>query len=166
MAFTDYLSERRIHLIFEASLFLKGAFALSEIIGGIATFAIPHGLIFQLVSALTRGELAEDPRDLVANYLLHAAHHLSISGQYFAAIYLVSHGTIKLWLIVGLLRERLWYYPTAMIVFGMFIIYQLYRFSLTQSAFLLFLTVVDVVVIALTWHEYRYMHRHIRERDR
>ncbi len=156
------LDEHRIHLIFEVSLFLKGAFALFEIIGGIFAYVIPQAFILGVVSTLTQRELAEDPRDLVANYLLHAAQTLSVGSQRFAAIYLLSHGAIKFWLILGLLRERLWYYPTAMIVFGLFIVYQLYRFSFTHSVFLLFITALDVVIIALAWHEYRYLHRHLQ----
>lgn len=156
------LDEKRIHLIFEVSLFLKGAFALFEVVGGILVYFVPQELVLNVVAVLTQAELAEDPRDLVANYLLHAAQHLSVGTQEFAAIYLLSHGAIKFWLIVGLLRERLWYYPTAMIVFGLFIAYQLYRFSFTYSAFLLFLTALDLVVIALTWHEYGYLRRRLQ----
>lgn len=158
------LDEHRIHLIFEVSLFLKGAFALFEIIGGILAYAVPQAFILGIVSTLTQRELAEDPRDLIANYLLQTAQHFSVGSQRFAAIYLLSHGAIKLWLIVGLLRERLWYYPTALAVFGLFIVYQLYRFSFTHSAFLLFITAIDVVVIALTWHEYGYLRRHLQQR--
>ena len=154
------LNEQRIHLIFEVSLFLKGAFALLEIIGGLLAYFVPKQFVLGVVAVLTQRELTEDPRDLVANYLLHAAQHLSIGTQHFAAMYLLSHGAIKLWLIVGLLRERLWYYPPALILFGLFIAYQLYRFSFTHSAFLLLITAVDVVVIVLTWHEYGYLKRH------
>ena len=35
--------------------------------------------------------------------------------------------------------------------------YQLFRFRVTHSPWLLALTVVDIVVIWLTWHEYRYL---------
>jgi uncharacterized membrane protein len=156
------LNEQRIHLVFEVSLFVKGAFALLEIIGGFLAYLVPKQFVLGLVAVLTQRELAEDPRDLVANYLLHAAQNLSIGTQHFAALYLLSHGAIKLWLIVGLLRERLWYYPSALMVFGLFVVYQLYRFSFTHSAFLLLITAVDVVVIVLTWHEYGYLKRHER----
>ena len=163
MAFGKFLDEKRIHLFFEVSLFLKGAFALLEMIGGLLTYFIPKHFVVGLIATLTQSELAEDPRDLVANYFLHAAQHISVGAQHFAAIYLLSHGAVKLWLIVGLLRERLWYYPTALVVFGLFIVYQLYRFSFTHSPFLIFLTVVDAVVIILTWHEFRYLRRHVRQ---
>lgn len=155
------LDEKRIHLIFVISLYLKGAFALLEIAGGFLAYFIPKSFVLGVVATLTQSELTEDPRDLVANYLLHAAQHISVATQHFAAIYLLSHGAVKLWLIVGLLRERLWYYPTALIVFGAFIVYQLYRFSFTHYTFLLFLTVIDIIVIVLTWHEFRYLKRHL-----
>lgn len=153
------LDEKRIHLIFQVSLFLKGAFAIFEIVGGILAYVVPQWFVLSVVAVLTQRELAEDPHDLVANYLFHTAQHLSVSTRHFTAVYLLSHGAIKLWLIVGLLREKLWYYPTAMVVFALFIVYQLYRFSFTHSVLLLFITALDVVVIALTWHENRYLRR-------
>ena len=153
------VDEKRIHLFFEVSLLLKGAFALFEVAGGVLAYVVPQNFLFSIVTTLTQRELAEDPRDLLANYLMHAVQHLSVGTREFAAAYLLSHGAIKLWLIVGLLRERLWYYPTAIVVFGLFIAYQLYRFSFTHSLFLLFLTALDVVVIALTYHEYKYLRR-------
>ncbi|MFP3616230.1 DUF2127 domain-containing protein, partial [Paraburkholderia sp. SIMBA_050] len=86
----------------------------------------------------------------MANFLLHTVQHLSIGAQKFAAIYLVGHGIIKLWLIVGLLRQRLWYYPVSIIVFGLFISYQVYRYTFTQSVWLLLVTALDIVIIVLT----------------
>ena len=82
-----------------------------------------------------------------------------MSTRNFTTVYLLSHGVIKLWLIIGLLRAKLSYYPVAIGVFGLFIIYQLYRFSATHSLWLLLITAVDVVVIGLTWHEYQYLRR-------
>ena len=161
MPVRKFLDEKRIHLIFEISLLVKGVFAGFEIIGSFLVYFVPRHFVVGIVAMLTQSELAEDPRDLVANYLLHAAQHISVGAQHFAALYLLSHGAVKLWLIVGLLRERLWYYPTALVVFAAFIGYQLYRFSFTHSPFLIFLTVVDLIVIVLTWHEFRYLKRHL-----
>jgi uncharacterized membrane protein len=151
------LAEKNIHLVFETSLIFKGLFALLETIGGIAAYWFSQHALLDLVHAITQAELAEDPRDLVANYLLNLVQNLSISTQHFTAFFLVSHGVIKLWLIIGLLREKLWYYPIAIGVFGLFIAYQLYRYSFTNSVWLLILSAVDAAVIALTWHEYQYL---------
>jgi uncharacterized membrane protein len=46
-----------------------------------------------------------------------------------------------------------------MIVFALFIMYQLYRFSFTHSVWLLVITILDMVVIWLTWREYKYLRR-------
>jgi uncharacterized membrane protein len=114
--------EEKIHLAFEISLLLKGLFAIGQIIGGIVAFFVSREFLLKAVSVLTEEELAEDPHDLVANYLLHSAQSLTIGTQIFVGLYLLSHGGIKLWLIIGLLREKLWYYPTAIVVFGLFIV--------------------------------------------
>lgn len=154
---TNVFNERRIHLIFDISLWFKGAFALAEIAGGIAIYFISQQFMLAIALWVTQEEFAEDPHDLIANSLLHAVQNFSVSTQHFAAIYLLAHGIIKLWLITGLLRQRLWYYPVAMMVFTAFIAYQLYRFTYTHSMWLVLITVLDTVVIVLTWHEYRFL---------
>ena len=154
-----FLEEKNIHRAFEVSLFLKGAFALGEIVTGIGVYFVTQQFVFSLVESITREELLEDPRDLLATYLFQSAQHFSVSTRNFTAFYLLSHGVIKLWLITGLLRAQLSYYPVAIAVFGLFIVYQLYRFSATQSLWLLLITAVDVLVIGLTWHEYLYLKR-------
>jgi len=151
--------EKNIHLVFEVSLILKGLFAALEIIGGIFAYFVSQQFLLSVVSLITQDELAEEPRDFIANYLVHTAQNLSISTQHFTAFYLLSHGVIKLFVIIGLLRQQLWYYPAALVVFGLFIVYQLYRFSFTHSPWLLILTVLDIIVMWLTWHEYKHLRR-------
>jgi uncharacterized membrane protein len=65
------------------------------------------------------------------------------------------HGAIKVFLVVALLQRRLWAYPVAIAIFALFIFYQLYRFSLTNSIFLVILSIFDVLVIVLTYWEYQ-----------
>ncbi|MDE1925063.1 MAG: DUF2127 domain-containing protein [Patescibacteria group bacterium] len=154
-----WVQEKYIHLVFDISLWLKGVFALSEIVAGVAAYFVSQQFLLGVVQWVTADEFAEDPHDAIANFLLHSVQNLSIGAQNFAAIYLLGHGIIKLWLIVGLLRKKLWYYPVAMVVFGLFIAYQLYRYTFTHSPLLLFITVLDLIVIGLTWHEYRYLRR-------
>ena len=143
------------HRIFQLSLLFKGVFAAAEIVAGISAYFVTQQFLFKLVERLMRQELLEDSRDVIASYLLTSVEHFSLSTRNFTAAYLLSHGVIKLWLIVGLLRGKSRYYPLAIAVFGAFIVYQLYRFTLTHSLWLILITGVDVVVIALTWQEYR-----------
>ena len=43
---------------------------------------------------------------------------------------------------------------------SLFIAYQLYRFIYTRSLGLIVLTVFDLLVMVLVWHEYRLLRRH------
>lgn len=155
------LNEHRVHQAFRLSIVLKGLHALAEIAGGLAFYFIPAPTVLDWVNALTRMELTEDPRDFVATHLLAAAQSLTGSEERFYAFYLVSHGLIKLVLVVGLLREKLVFYPISLVAMGGFIAYQLYRYSYTGSFGLILLTIFDVVVMWFIWHEWRRMERHL-----
>jgi uncharacterized membrane protein len=153
---------RRQHfreLLFRISVLLKGLNAALEIVGGVALFAVSPAFILRTVALLTQDELAEDPRDLVANSLRRAASHLSPASQHFAAIYLLLHGVIKIGLVGALLKRELWAYPVAVLVFGAFIIYQLYRYTLTHGLGLIALSLFDLAVIWLIYLEYRALKR-------
>jgi len=104
--------------------------------------------------------------DPLCDRLIHLISSLSpdygdtIGTQHFYAFYLLSHGIIKAALVIGLLRNKLWAYPASLVVLGIFIVYQLYRFSYTHGFGLIVLTVFDVFVMGLIWHEYRLVRRH------
>jgi uncharacterized membrane protein len=90
------LDEKKIRLVFEVSLWLKGVFALSEVIAGVATYFISQQFLLAIVLWVTKEEFAEDPHDIIANSLLHAVQNFSVSTQKFVALYLLGHGVIKL----------------------------------------------------------------------
>lgn len=152
--------EKQIYLVFEVSVILKGIHALVEIVGGFLILFINQAYIVSRVLSITQEELSEDPKDLVANYLLHMSNSFSVSSQHFVAFYLLTHGIIKLILVVGLLKKHMWAYPTSLVVFGLFIIYQIYRFTFTHSIWLILITILDIFIIWLTWYEYQRMKRH------
>lgn len=155
------ISEHRIHQVFRVSVILKGLHALIEIAGGLLFYFVSTQQILDLVNRLTREELVEDPRDFIATHLLTAAQGLTGATESFYAWYLVSHGLIKVVLVIGLLREKLVAYPASLVAMAGFIAYQLYRYSYTHSLGLILLTVFDLVVMVLIWHEWRLLRRHL-----
>ena len=155
------MQERRIHQLFEVSVLLKGAHAVIECIGGLALALTSNSVIAAWVARLTQDELHEDKADFVANNLLAWAQGFSVATQHFYAFYLLSHGVVKLALVAGLLMRKLWAYPASLAVMTLFIAYQLYRYTFTHSAGLIVLTVFDLVVMALIWHEYQLLRRHL-----
>jgi uncharacterized membrane protein len=146
--------ERLIHVFFAIGVIGKGIDGVLEIVGGALLFVVNRLQIHNLVRILTQHELSEDPHDIVASYLLNTTQHLTAGTQAFGAIYLLWHGVVKVALVAGLLLKRLWAYPAAIVAFVLFLVYQLYRYSHTHSPELVVLSIVDVLIIVLTWLEY------------
>jgi uncharacterized membrane protein len=153
------MNEGRIHRIFQISVLLKGVHALSECAGGIALALISTDAVASFVNALTQDELIEDPNDFIARHLLSWSQNFSVETKDFYSFYLLSHGLIKLLLVAGLLLEKRWAYPASLVVLGLFVLYQLYRFSYTHGIGLIVLTVFDIFVMGLIWREYNLVRR-------
>lgn len=150
-----YKQKDIVYISFNIGLLLKGIHGLTEIIGGALMFFLTPNRMNALTRFLTRHELSEDPRDLVANFIFNFSTSFSISTQHFAIFYLISHGIIKCVLILLLWRKKLWAYPLTIVSFILFIAYQIYRYSFTYSIFLILLSIFDAIMIVLTYLEYK-----------
>ncbi len=144
-----------LHKVFEASLLAKGIFAAIESLAGLALLLTANATIQRGIDWLTRNELIEDPSDPIAARVTAMASRFDASSQHFYAVYLLSHGLVKLIIILMLARRIRAAYPVGIIVFGAFIIYQLHRWTLTHSPMMLILSAFDAIVIWLTWREWR-----------
>jgi len=145
-------TERGIHDAYIISITLKGFGALLETILGLMLLYTKS--VVQFILELINNELLDDPNDFLSTHFSHVFNP-SAETQVFGGLYLVSHGVVKLFLIIGLVRNKLWAYPASLAVFALFILYQLIRFTRTHSVWLLALTVLDLIVMWLIWHEYR-----------
>jgi uncharacterized membrane protein len=144
------LTTRRL---FDLGVIIKGIDGVLELIVGVL-------LLFRAerfrdyISVWIAHELALEPGDHMARLLHKMATWLSSDTTTFAAIYLLGHGVIKVFLAVNLLRERMWAFPVSMAFLALFVVYQLRRYTHTHSITLLVLAIVDVLVIAIVWREW------------
>ena len=155
------MNEKRIHGLFVLSVGLKGFYALIEMASGVALYLVAHESIINFLGEFITDERLQDPQDWVASTAMMLAQGFSLETQHFYAFYLFTHGLLKLAVVVGLLREKLWAYPACFFVFGAFIAYQLYRYSFTHDVGLILLSILDAFVIVLAWHEYRLLRKHL-----
>lgn len=144
-----------LHWFFEISLLLKGIFAVIESLAGLGLMITANASIQRGISWLIHNELIEDPKDPLALRITELASRFSADSQHFYAIYLLGHGLVKLVVILLLTRRIAAAYPLAIAVFSGFILYQLHRWTLTQSPVMLALSAFDAIVIWLTWQEWR-----------
>ena len=152
--------ERRIGLYFKLSVWGKGLISAAEIVGGILAFFVPVSVLTNIVIYFAQGELIEDPHDAIASFLSHSAQQFSLVGGTFIGLYLLSRGVIKLLLVWGLLKNQLWAYPSSLVVLGLFIIYQCYQIAVTQSVFIIALTIFDLIVMWFIWREWEVVKEH------
>ncbi|WP_287931838.1 DUF2127 domain-containing protein [Arthrobacter sp.] len=156
LKFTDWWDR-----FFAIGIILKGLDGALELVGGLLLLFVAPEQIKELAILITQPELTDDPNDFIANHILQGASGLTDHVVVFTAAYLLAHGIVKVVLVTALLMDKLWAYPWMIGVLAIFILYQFYQLTLTPSLGLAVLTVFDILIVGLTWHEYV---RHRRRR--
>ncbi len=151
-----------LHDSFEVGIAMKGFDGLLEVLGGAIIFFMKPSQMNDLVRKVCEHLLARAPHSAVALHVFNASQNMTDSSTKFAALYLLSHGLVKALLVICLWMNKLWAYPLTIAVFSAFAVYQVFRFTHTHSWALVVLTIFDVLIILLTWNEYR----HQREKRR
>jgi uncharacterized membrane protein len=146
--------DRLLHQSFEAAIMLKGIHAIFEIVAGVLLIPLSPEFLNRVIVWFIRQEMEGHRHDVIVQYLTRLSDVFTAGTRHFAIFYLLSHGVIKLFLVLLLWRRKLWAYPLTIVSLVLFIAYQLYRFTFTHSAWLMALTVLDAALIYLTWREY------------
>jgi uncharacterized membrane protein len=144
-----------LHESFELGIAIKGFDGLLEALGGAIIFFVKPSAMNVIVRNMCEDLLARAPHSAVAIHMFTASQNMTSSSTKFAALYLLSHGLVKAILVICLWLQRLWAYPLTIAVFSAFAVYQVFRFTHTHSWALVILTIFDVLIILLTWNEYR-----------
>lgn len=143
------------HLFFQIGVVIKAIDGFLETVGGIAFLCVNTNAVIHRIFSFTQQKLVEDPDDWIAHHLRHAFGHFSTSNKIFAATYLLGHGLVKLGLVVGMWRSKLWAFPASLAVLTGFLCYQAFRLIQHFSIGLCVLTILDIVIIVFIWIEYR-----------
>ena len=143
-----------LHGSFRAGITLKGIGGILEAVGGVILWFVHASALNRVARIFLQHDLPFDRHEFVTNHLFQATQHLA-TARHFVSVYLVLHGLIKAVLVTALWFDALWAYPLTIAVFSVFSGYQLYRFTHTHSLALILFTVFDVLIIYLTWREYR-----------
>jgi len=143
-----------LHDSFRAAITLKGMDGILEAMGGAILLFVKPSALNHIALKFLELDLPFDRHEFIITHLYRATEHLA-DGKHFASIYLLAHGLIKAVLVAALWFDALWAYPATIFVFGVFCVYQMHRFLYTHSITLLLITFFDLLIIWLTWREYR-----------
>lgn len=149
----------RIHFnldkVFEISILLKSLDAIAELIGGTLLLVISPNFINRLTNDLTQHTLSKHPQVYWAREVAHLGHDLAHNSRLFGGLYLLLHGVVKLVVIIGVLKQKLWAYPWLIVVISAFLIYQVWDLLHKFSYGLLLLSAFDIFIIVLTYLEWQ-----------
>jgi len=148
------ISKRQaVHWMFDVAVAVKAFNGVLEIAGG-SFLLLKPGWLGSTADALAASLLTQHPANWFALLIDRWSDGLTADTERFASTYLIAHGVAKLFIAWGLIREKLWAFPTALVVFGLLILYQMYRVAHTHSLTLALLIAIDIVVCYLIWREY------------
>jgi uncharacterized membrane protein len=152
-----------VHRAFWWSLFIKGLDGLLQLIGGIAVLVAEPGTLgrtYRYFSRFLVGHRAHNPE---ADFIREAATSFHISVPILVSIYLLANAAIKLLLVYGLFKERLWVFPAAFVGFGILFSLEAYRISVHFHWGILILMCISIFVITMVALEYKKVRSQIHE---
>jgi uncharacterized membrane protein len=140
---------------YEIGIIIKGVDGVLELIGGVLVLTLSSHTINGITGFLTQDALQENPHNLIATHIAHAGHNLAAGHNIYAALFLLTHGLVKVVLVTCLLLNKLWAYPWALGALSLFLVYQAYQLIVSPGFGFAFLTVLDIFIIWLIYREWQ-----------
>jgi uncharacterized membrane protein len=145
--------------VYEIGLVTKGIDGTVELIAGILVLSLSPGFILRVTSDLVSDELNENPHNYIALHVLHSGQKLAAGHNFFAAAFLLTHGLVKIILVICLLLNKIWVYPYAIGILVLFLVYQIYALITAPGIGMALLSVLDAAIIWLVWREWQQVRR-------
>ena len=157
---TPLIEKKTVDKLFHIGMLIKAVAAIFEIGTGIFAIFLTTNEVLHVTQLLVEGKLAVDPDNFLANYILDLGFSFT-PGQtnLFLFLYLAGHGVVNMFLVISLLKKKMWAYPLSLVIFGSFVAYEGWQVYFSHSLLLAAFTAFDLAVIWLIWREYRYMRR-------
>lgn len=140
---------------YEIGIVIKGIDGLLELIGGILVLTLSPTTINGITRFLTENALQNDPHNFIATHIAKAGAHLAAGHNFFAAAFLLTHGIVKVGLVTALLLNKMWAYPWALGLLGLFLIYQIYQLITAPTFGMALLSILDAIIIYLVYREWQ-----------
>lgn len=153
------VASRTVDRLFRIALLIKGVDGALEVIGAVLVLVVSGDLVSRLVADVLARDLIGPPDGTLARHLVAGTAEFASGNRTFAVVYLGLHGVLKLLLVVALLKRWVRAYPLAIVVLGVFVVYEIYRAVHTGSILLPFLAALDIAIIVLVVREYMGLRR-------
>src|SRR6201999_1023354 len=96
---------------YEIGLAIKFIDGIFELVGGVLVLTLSASTINGITRFLTENALQNDPHNYIATHIAKAGAHLAAGHNLFAAAFLLTHGLVKVVLVICLFLNKFWAYP-------------------------------------------------------
>lgn len=152
--------EKEIYQFFRISVILKGLISLAEVVVGSLLLIIPYTFFVRVVEIIIEGPLRDPSYSSIAEPLHIIASQFTAGTALFLAIYLLSRGLVKVFIIWGLLKNKLWAYPVSLVVLSAFLLYQFYQIYAGHGMLVVAISIFDIVVMYFIYREWKIVEGH------
>ena len=152
--------EKQIYQLFKWSILIKGAISVVEVIVGTLVMFTPVSIITHMTDYVIKNFFGGKTEGFLVSEIISNAEALVNIGTVLIGVYLIGRGGIKLGLIIGLLRNKIWAYPWSLVVIGVLVLFQVFELIKTLHLGIIFVTAFDLVVMYLIWREWNIVKRH------
>ena len=116
---TPLIEKKTVDKLFYIGMLIKAGAAIFEIGTGIFAIFLTTNEVLHVTQLLVEGKLAADPDNFLANYILDLGFSFT-PGQtnLFLFLYLAGHGVVNMFLVISLLKKKMWAYPLSLVIFG------------------------------------------------
>jgi uncharacterized membrane protein len=142
--------------LFQTGLWIKGINGALELIGGALAVLVPHGFFLRTAGILARNQSGREPLDSLDALLVQGLNHLGDGNRGFLVFYLLSHGVLKIFIAVSLVRHWRPMAPVAVIVLVALIAYELYRLVAHPGILIGGVVGVDLLILVLVLHHLKH----------
>lgn len=140
---------------YEIGIIIKGVDGTLELVSGILILTLSSDTILRITHFLTQNELHQDPNNFIATHIVKLGDHLANGQNIFAALFLLSHGLVKVVMVTCLLLNKMWAYPWSLSILTAFFLYQIYVMIVSPTFGMAYLTVLDSLIIYLVYREWQ-----------
>ena len=139
--------------MFNIGMWWRIGYGLLRILFGFTLLKVVGVPLIDVATILMSHELVEDPSDILYSFVTNilASHQLYVS--YFLAVYFIFWGVVDVVLSYNLIKHRLWAFSVSFALIGLFILYEVIRFTHTHSLILLWVICIDGFILWLVWRE-------------
>lgn len=162
MAIRDYATELvalyekdKTAFLFTVGMWWRVLYGAIRVTVGLGLLHFVGGPFQSAYFGLMSRELIEDPNDNFVKFVGALLGRVPFDISYFLAFYMIFWGVIDVVLSLSVLKEKKWAFPLTMVLIGLFVVYELYRFSYTHSFLLAMVICIDFILIWVIGKKYR-----------